>query len=254
MKEFIKEIVSDVQMVIPEFSCVVGESEETLTMSCKLGEDSHTENIFFSKDMGTENLLRSATIGIGEMISDTEPYGIVVEPKAECEFKVSDPFFDNLDECSGGFYPSYTMKDCSKMVSMISKYLCAIGMMKVEKQKMKNGAFIRLYNKDSDIRLSLRVGTIEKAPVLIIRFGDYRNYNVVTQVIDGAMGENGRMYFMAIEFVNTLIPQMIELSIDLVAKRHAIRIECEKIVAQLFADIGWVKPKGNSLPKLPSKE
>ena len=241
MKDFIQEVVQDIRMGIPNLDCTIGECSDSITLSSSVG-DSHLENTSFTKGGDLESLLKMIIADLGELISDTEPNGIVVEPKVECEFKVSDPFFDNLDYCTDGKYPSYTMKDCAKVIDSVSKYLSAVGMLQVEQSKLKNGIFIRMFNRDSDIRISLRVGHLSSAPALIMRFGDYRNFKVVTQVIDGAE-VNGKMNFMAIDFINTVIPQMIELSTDLIVKRHRVRIQSERIVENLFRDLGWKPPK-----------
>lgn len=241
MKDFIQEVVQDIQLAIPKLDCTVGESRDTITISCSVG-DSPLENTSYTKDGDTESMLKMIIAELSELISDTEPNGIVVEPKIDCEFKVSDPFFDNLDDCSGGMYPSYTMKDCARVVGRVAKYLSAIGILEIEHTNLKNGIYIRLHNRDSDIRLSLRVGTINKSPALIMRFGDYRNFKVVTQVVDGA-SVDGKMNFMAIEFINTIIPHMIELATDLIVKRHQVRIQSERIVEKLFRELGWRSPK-----------
>lgn len=237
MKDFIQEVVQDIKSVVNNFDCRVGESEDIITLSSSVGS-SPLENTSFSKNANTEDLLRSIITDISELISDSEPMGIVVEPKVDCEFKVTDPFFDNLDECNGGYYPSYRMKDCAVMIGRVSKYLSAVGLLQIEQRRIKEGIFVRMYNRDSDIRLSLRVGTIGKSPILILRFGDYRNFNVTTQVIDGA-NKDGKMNFMAIEFVNTIIPKMIELTQSLIVKRHHIRIQSERAVERIFKELGW---------------
>ena len=241
MKDFIQEVISDIQLAIPKLDCTVGESKEAITISSSIG-NSPLENTSYVKNGDTESMLMTIMSELSELVSDTEPNGIVVEPKVDCEFKVSDPFFDNLDDCNGGMYPSYTMKDCARVVGRVAKYLSAVGMLTIEKNNLKNGIYLRLYNRDSDIRLSLRVGSISGSPILVMRFGDYRNFRVVTQVIDGAT-VSGKMNFMAIEFVNTLIPHMIQLSTDLIVKRHRVRLQSEKIVEKLFRDLGWNAPK-----------
>ena len=250
MKDFIQEVVSDIQLEIPNLECTVGESRETITLSSNVG-DSPLENTSYMKNGDVENILKMVVAELSELISDTEPNGIVVEPKVDCEFKVSDPFFDNLDDCNGGMYPSYTMKDCARVVGRVAKYLSAVGMLTIEKTNLKNGIYLRLHNRDSDVRLSLRVGSVTGSPVLIMRFGDYRNFKVVTQVIDGTT-VGGKMNFMAIEFVNTLIPHMIELSTDLIVKRHRVRIQSERIVEKLFKELGWKTPQKQE--KSPTKD
>lgn len=242
MKQFIQEVIQDIQLVVSNFECVVGESEEAITLSSSIG-NSAIENTSFSKNVNTEDLLRSIISDLSEMISDSEPLGIVVEPKVECEFKVSDPFFDNLDECTGGFYPSYRMNDCARMIGRVAKYLSAIGFLQIDKTNLKEGVFLRLHNRDSDIRISLRLGKVNQTPILILRFGDYRNFNVVTQVIDGASSKDGKMNFMAIEFISTIIPKMIELSQDLIIKRHHLQLQSERIVEKLFKELGWTNKK-----------
>jgi hypothetical protein len=237
MKDFIKEIVQDMKLVVPKLECEIGESKDTFTVSSSVA-NSPIENGFYTKDGDTESLIKTIVSDLCELISDTEPYGIVIEPKIDCEFKVSDPFFDSLDDCSGGFYPSYRMKDCAKMVARVTNLLAFVGQMNIEKSNNKDGVFVRLHNRDSDIRLSLRVGRIENAPILILRFGDYRNFDIVTQVIDGSIVE-GKMNFMAIEFVSAIIPMMIKLCVQLSVNRHKIRVQSEKIVEQMFRELGW---------------
>ena len=237
MKDFIQEIVQDIQLSIPKLDCIVGESTDSITLSYCVG-DSPLENTSYTKDGDRDGLLRRIIADLGELISDTEPNGIVVEPKVECEFKVSDPFFDNLDDCNGGLYPSYSMKDCARVVGSVAKFLSAVGILEIEQTNLKNGIYLRLYNRDSDIRLSLRIGTVGGSPALIMRFGEYRNFKVVTQVIDGATID-GRMNFMAVEFINTIIPHMIELSTDLIVKRQIVRIQSDRLVADLFKELGW---------------
>lgn len=246
MKDFIQEVVQDIKLAIPKLECTVGESKETFTLSSCVG-DSPLENTSYTKDVDAESLLKMIIAELSELISDTEPNGIVVEPKIDCEFKVSDPFFDNLDDCSGGMYPSYTMKDCARVVGRVAKYLSAVGMLTIEQTTLKNGIYLRLHNRDSDIRLSLRIGSISGSPALIMRFGDYRNFKVVTQVVDGAT-VGGKMNFMAIEFINTIIPHMIELSTDLIVKRHHVRVQSERVVAKLFKELGWRSPKKKEKP------
>lgn len=241
MKDFIQEVVSDIQLALPKLDCTVGESNETITLSSCIG-DSPLENTSYMKNGDTESMLKMIISELSELVSDTEPNGIVVEPKIDCEFKVSDPFFDNLDDCNGGMYPSYTMKDCARVVGRVAKYLSAVGMLTIEKNNLKNGIYLRLHNRDSDIRLSLRIGSVSGSPILIMRFGDYKNFKVVTQVIDGTT-VSGKMNFMAIEFVNTIIPHMIQLSTDLIVKRHRVRVQSERIVEKLFKELGWNKPQ-----------
>ena len=165
MKDFIQEVVSDIQLALPKLDCTVGESNETITLSSCIG-DSPLENTSYMKNGDTESMLKMIISELSELISDTEPNGIVVEPKIDCEFKVSDPFFDNLDDCNGGMYPSYTMKDCARVVGRVAKYLSAVGMLTIEQNNLKNGIYLRLHNRDSDIRLSLRVGSFSGSPRL----------------------------------------------------------------------------------------
>ena len=250
MVDFFRYLVQDIAEVLPNFSCTISDNDEYLTLV--YGFNGKTiENTAISKRMRREDILKHFITEISDYVCDSEPNGLIIVPKVECEYKVTDPFFDNLDECSGGYYPSYSSKECIILISRVAKDLSAVGMLRIEKRNLKGGAFIRLYNKNSDIRITIRLGSIENNPVLILRFGDYKNFNVITQVLDGTKA-NKVSNFMAVELINSIIPKMVSLSHDLMLKRYEIYLESIVWVDNLMKEFGIRKPKEQK--KLPLKD
>lgn len=249
MVDFFKYLVQDVKEVLPNFTCAISDGEDYLTLVYGFNGRGE-ENTSISKHMAVEDMLKHFITEISDYVCDSEPNGLIVVPKIECEYKVTDPFFDNLDECSGGFYPSYSSKECVVLLSRVAKYLSAIGMLQIEKRNLKGGAFIRLFNKDSDIRITIRLGSIENNPVIILRFGDYKNFNVVTQVLDGTKA-NKTSNFIAVELINAIIPKMIALSHDLIIKRHRVYVESTIWVKNLMKEFGIREPEPKEQKKSP---
>ena len=251
MRSFIEDIIKDIRRAVPLFDCKIDETTKEYNLNYK-SDFGQREYFQFPKDLDTEVLLPKMIETITDFVCDAEPYGIVVTPKIDCEFKVSDPFFEDVDDCSGGLHPSYSMKECANFAIKVADILFAIGgYLEKDVQKSKSGIYIRLHNKFNDIRISLRMGSVASTPILIVRIGDYRNFKISTQVIDGTK-ENGKSVFMAVETVNALLPQMIDLSKTLAVERNRMRIKSEKFVEQIFKDLK--RQSELSVKQLPMKK
>lgn len=237
MISFFEDLLKDINSMIPNLVCNVREKEEAYLF--RLGYlDCILEEITVSKELEFEDLLITIMSEISDMVSEAEPTGIVIEPELECTFHNCDPFFDNMDEHSGGYYAGYTAKECMKMVGRVTKYLALVGKLEIQKQNLKNGVFMKLVNPDIDYRLSLRFAESEGAPVLLLRFGDYHNFKVTTNVVDGTRKE-GQMLFMASEFISTLLTTMSQLSQKLILVRHRNFSKSARFTQHLFSELGW---------------